>query len=125
MWKLSRIHLGWGLGGRAVVCPVLHAASWAGSLCPSSHPMVGGAPPCCRITNDAREDEMEENLVQVGSILGNLRSMALDVGNEIDIQNKQVDKIREKVSAGGAQLSRSHLVWGPAGRPAPSPAPGG
>ncbi|XP_040179319.1 synaptosomal-associated protein 25-A-like isoform X2 [Rana temporaria] len=53
---------------------------------------------CCdRITRDTREDEMEENLNQVGSILGNLRSMALDVGNEIDIQNKQVEKIMEKV----------------------------
>ncbi|XP_075042872.1 synaptosomal-associated protein 25-like isoform X2 [Mixophyes fleayi] len=50
-----------------------------------------------RVTKDSREDEMEENLNQVGSILGNLRSMALDVGNEIDIQNKQVDKIMEKV----------------------------
>ncbi|KAE8585915.1 hypothetical protein XENTR_v10021501 [Xenopus tropicalis] len=52
-----------------------------------------------RVTNDAREDEMEDNLAQVGSILGNLRSMALDVGNEIDIQNKQVEKIMEKVKA--------------------------
>ncbi|XP_040298707.1 synaptosomal-associated protein 25-like [Bufo bufo] len=51
-----------------------------------------------RITRDSREDEMEENLIQVGSILGNLRSMALDVGNEIDTQNKQVEKIMEKVS---------------------------
>ncbi|KAJ1108850.1 hypothetical protein NDU88_006220 [Pleurodeles waltl] len=50
-----------------------------------------------RVTNDAREDEMEENLNQVGSILGNLKNMALDVGNEIDIQNKQMDKIMEKV----------------------------
>ncbi|KAM5146713.1 synaptosomal-associated protein 25-like [Mantella aurantiaca] len=50
-----------------------------------------------RITKDPREDEMEDNLIQVGSILGNLRSMALDVGNEIDIQNKQVEKIMEKV----------------------------
>ncbi|XP_044162244.1 synaptosomal-associated protein 25-like [Bufo gargarizans] len=51
-----------------------------------------------RITRDSRENEMEENLNQVGSILNNLRSMALDVGNEIDIQNKQVEKIIEKVA---------------------------
>uniref|UniRef100_F6U5E7 Synaptosomal-associated protein n=1 Tax=Ornithorhynchus anatinus TaxID=9258 RepID=F6U5E7_ORNAN len=55
-----------------------------------------------RVTQDAREDEMEENLVQVGSVLGNLRSMALDVSNEIDIQNTQVDKIMEKVRERGA-----------------------
>uniref|UniRef100_A0A8C2MXS1 Synaptosomal-associated protein n=1 Tax=Cricetulus griseus TaxID=10029 RepID=A0A8C2MXS1_CRIGR len=50
-----------------------------------------------RITNDAREDEMEENLTQVGSILGNLKNMALDMGNEIDAQNQQIQRITEKV----------------------------
>ncbi|XP_048188863.1 synaptosomal-associated protein 23 [Perognathus longimembris pacificus] len=49
-----------------------------------------------RITNDAREDEMEDNLNQVGSILGNLKNMALDMGNEIDTQNRQIDRITEK-----------------------------
>lgn len=52
---------------------------------------------CLRVTNDAREDEMEENLTQVGSILGNLRSMARDMGNEIDMQNVQIDRIQGKV----------------------------
>lgn len=51
-----------------------------------------------RVTNDAMEDEMEENLAQVGSILGNLRSMALDMGNEIDTQNIQIERIQSKVS---------------------------
>lgn len=49
-----------------------------------------------RITNDAREDEMEENLSQVGSILGNLKHMALDMGNEIEAQNRQIDQITKK-----------------------------
>ncbi|ERE65575.1 synaptosomal-associated protein 23-like isoform 1 [Cricetulus griseus] len=49
-----------------------------------------------RRTNDAREDEMEENLTQVGSILGNLKNMALDMGNEIDAQNQQIQRITEK-----------------------------
>nr|XP_044990152.1 synaptosomal-associated protein 23-like [Jaculus jaculus] len=48
------------------------------------------------ITNDAKEDEMEENLTQVGSILGNLKNMALNMGNEIDAQNQQVQRITEK-----------------------------
>ncbi|XP_023252927.1 synaptosomal-associated protein 25-like isoform X2 [Seriola lalandi dorsalis] len=47
-----------------------------------------------RVTNDAREDEMEENLAHVGSIVGNLRSMALDMGNEIDMHNAQITRIR-------------------------------
>ena len=52
---------------------------------------------CVRITDDAREDEMEDNMQQVGSMLGNLKNMAADMGNEIDKQNKQIDKIGAKV----------------------------
>ena len=33
----------------------------------------------------------------MGSILGNLKNMALDMGNEIDAQNQQIQKITEKV----------------------------
>ncbi|KAM8781475.1 synaptosomal-associated protein 23 isoform 3-T4 [Rhynchonycteris naso] len=55
--------------------------------------------PCNSITNDAREDEMEENLTQVGSILGNLKNMALDMGNEIEAQNRQIDGITKKADA--------------------------
>ena len=50
-----------------------------------------------RITNDAREDEMEENMQAVGSVLGNLKAMAQDMNEEIDKQNKQVDRITAKV----------------------------
>uniref|UniRef100_A0A8C8Z6W8 Synaptosomal-associated protein n=1 Tax=Prolemur simus TaxID=1328070 RepID=A0A8C8Z6W8_PROSS len=49
-----------------------------------------------RIMNDAREDEMEENLTQVGGILGNLKNMALDIGTEIEAQNRKVERITEK-----------------------------
>uniref|UniRef100_A0A8C4N3V5 Synaptosomal-associated protein n=1 Tax=Eptatretus burgeri TaxID=7764 RepID=A0A8C4N3V5_EPTBU len=49
-----------------------------------------------RITNDAREDEMEENMNQIGSIIGNLRHMAVDMGTEIDTQNKQIDRINSQ-----------------------------
>lgn len=41
---------------------------------------------------------MDENLEQVGGIIGNLRHMALDMGQEIDTQNRQIDRIMEKVS---------------------------
>lgn len=50
-----------------------------------------------RITNDAREDEMEENLEVVGSIIGNLKDMAVNMGTEIDKQNVHLDRITEKV----------------------------
>ncbi|KAF7704108.1 synaptosomal-associated protein 23-like isoform X1 [Silurus meridionalis] len=57
-----------------------------------------------RITEDAREDEMEENLGQVGSIIGNLKIMALDMGNEIDKQNKTIDRVNEKADMNKARI---------------------
>ncbi|XP_034149469.1 SNARE_SNAP25N and SNARE_SNAP23C domain-containing protein [Esox lucius] len=51
-----------------------------------------------RVTNDSREDEMEENLRHVGSMLGNLKSIAQDVGNEIDTQNLQINRIDVKTN---------------------------
>ena len=51
-----------------------------------------------RINNDAREDEMEENMQAVGGILGNLKNMATDMGAEIEKQNTQLDRINDKVN---------------------------
>ncbi|XP_029454513.1 synaptosomal-associated protein 23 [Rhinatrema bivittatum] len=62
-----------------------------------------------RITNDAREDEMEENLQQVGSIIGNLKSMALDMGNEIDTHNKQIDRINEKAETNQSRIEDANI----------------
>lgn len=59
--------------------------------------MVAMMFPSIRITNDAREDEMEENMQQVGSVLGNLKNMAADMGEEIERQNRQLDKVGAKV----------------------------
>lgn len=50
-----------------------------------------------RITNDARETEMDENLGQVNTMIGNLRNMALDMGSELENQNHQIEKISTKV----------------------------
>lgn len=47
---------------------------------------------------------MDENLEQVGGIIGNLRHMALDMGNEIDTQNRQIERIMDKV--GGRRMFR-------------------
>lgn len=52
-----------------------------------------------RITNDAREDEMEENVGQVNTMIGNLRNMAIDMGSELENQNRQIDRINLKVIA--------------------------
>ncbi|CAD5123020.1 DgyrCDS11406 [Dimorphilus gyrociliatus] len=50
-----------------------------------------------RITNDAREDEMEQNLGEVSGMISNLRNMAVDMGNELESQNRQIDRINQKV----------------------------
>lgn len=62
-----------------------------------------------RITNDAREDEMDENLAQVGNILGNLKNMALDMGNEIDAQNKQIDRINVKADTNRERIEQANI----------------
>ena len=49
-----------------------------------------------RVTNDDREDEMDENLGQVAGIVGNLKSMALEMGEELDGQNKKIEDIQRK-----------------------------
>ncbi|KAF4017343.1 hypothetical protein G4228_008798 [Cervus hanglu yarkandensis] len=64
--------------------------------------------PCSSITNDAREDEMEENLTQVGDILGNLKNMALDMGNEIEAQNRQIERITEKADTNKDRIDNAN-----------------
>ncbi|XP_040569611.1 synaptosomal-associated protein 25 isoform X3 [Lepeophtheirus salmonis] len=49
-----------------------------------------------KITNDDREEEMEENMQQVSTMIGNLRNMAADMGNEVENQNRQLDRINLK-----------------------------
>jgi len=61
-----------------------------------------------RITNDAREDEMEDNMQAVGSILGNLKNMATDMGSEIEKQNGQLDKIGTKASGAGMKIDSAN-----------------
>jgi len=52
-----------------------------------------------RITGCAREDEMDDNLGAVSNILGDLKNMAQDMGEEINKQNKQADRIKGKTEA--------------------------
>uniref|UniRef100_A0A674GJB2 Synaptosomal-associated protein n=1 Tax=Taeniopygia guttata TaxID=59729 RepID=A0A674GJB2_TAEGU len=72
-------------------------------------PQTSGRPSVNRITNDAREDEMDENLTQVGNILGNLKNMALDMGNEIDAQNKQIDRINIKADTNRDRIEQANI----------------
>ncbi|CAD6231979.1 GSCOCG00001682001-RA-CDS [Cotesia congregata] len=49
-----------------------------------------------KINNDARENEMEDNMGQVSTMIGNLRNMAIDMGSELENQNRQIDRINRK-----------------------------
>lgn len=53
---------------------------------------------------------MEENLAHVGSIVGNLKSMALDIGNELETQNSQIDRIQGKVPLSCSACRRPQCV---------------
>jgi len=46
--------------------------------------------------DDAREDEMEDNMGQVNTMIGNLRNMALDMGSELENQNRMIERINAK-----------------------------
>ncbi|XP_061600292.1 synaptosomal-associated protein 23-like isoform X2 [Cololabis saira] len=61
-----------------------------------------------RITNDAREDEMEDNLEVVGSIIGNLKNMAVDMGKEIDNHNYHIDRINDKAEMNKARIDEAN-----------------
>lgn len=41
---------------------------------------------------------MEENVGQVNTMIGNLRNMALDMGSELENQNRQIDRVNRKVN---------------------------
>jgi len=57
-----------------------------------------------RITKDALEDEMEENLGQVNTMIDNLRNMALDMGSEMDNQNAQLNRVTAKVTSNEGRI---------------------
>lgn len=61
-----------------------------------------------RITNDAREDEMDENLVQVSSMIGNLRNMAIDMGSEIENQNQLIGRVEKKTESNTARIGEAN-----------------
>lgn len=61
-----------------------------------------------KITKDAREDEMEDNMGQVNTMIGNLRNMAIDMGSEISNQNGQLDRINQKATSNESRISAAN-----------------
>jgi len=58
-----------------------------------------------KITKDARESEMENNMGEVSTMIGNLRNMAIDMGSEIENQNNQLDRINAKGESNENRIS--------------------
>uniref|UniRef100_A0A6G1SG83 Synaptosomal-associated protein n=1 Tax=Aceria tosichella TaxID=561515 RepID=A0A6G1SG83_9ACAR len=61
-----------------------------------------------KITKDAREDEMEDNMGQVSTMIGNLRNMAIDMGSEISNQNSQLDRINQKTASNETRIATAN-----------------
>lgn len=61
-----------------------------------------------KITNDARENEMEDNMSQVNTMVGNLRNMALDMGSELQNQNSQIDRINRKGDSNQSRIASAN-----------------
>jgi len=59
---------------------------------------------CTKITNDAKEDEMEDNLGQLAQGLTNLKHMAVDMGNEVGSQNNQLARVTNKAKVMDSRL---------------------
>jgi Sec-independent protein translocase protein TatA len=52
---------------------------------------------------------MEENMQAVGSMLGNLKNMAQDMGEEISKQNKQTDRILDKTEKNSKTVDNANV----------------
>lgn len=61
------------------------------------------------ITNDDREDEMNANLNQINSIVGNLRNMAVDMNIELKTHNTQIERIILKGDANRVRLDQVNI----------------
>jgi synaptosomal-associated protein 25 len=87
---------------RAAVVPSSHGRMGAQQ---NECPPIGERQYITRITNDAREDEMEQNLHQVEGMVGDLHTMATDMNQEIRTHNEILDRIEKKTDANQAQLN--------------------
>ena len=61
-----------------------------------------------KITNDDREEEMEENMQLVSTMIGNLRNMAIDMGSEVSNQNEQLNEISIKATSSEVRVKHAN-----------------
>ena len=64
-----------------------------------------------RLTDDAREDEMEANVQRITQIIGNMRAMAIDIGCEVEAQKEQVTVIAGMAASNEVNIKEvNHLA---------------
>ncbi|XP_042897278.1 synaptosomal-associated protein 25-like [Parasteatoda tepidariorum] len=61
-----------------------------------------------KISNDAHEEEMEDNMQQVSTMIGNLKNMAIDMGSEVESQNRQLDRINLKTESNKTRITAAN-----------------
>ena len=61
-----------------------------------------------RITDDAREDELLENMQAVGSVHSDLMMMARAISGEIEKQHKVLDEISNKKDVADVNIGRTN-----------------
>ena len=69
---------------------------------------AGTQPMIQKVLNDDRETEMDENLTDVSNMLGNLKHMAMDMGDELERQNNQLDRINNKADSNDLRLQSAN-----------------
>jgi len=56
------------------------------------------------VEDDSREDEINENVKYAAKAVSNLHAMALDMGMELESQNRQLDRINDKTEDNNTRL---------------------
>lgn len=62
-----------------------------------------------RVTHDAREDEMEQNIGAVHNILDDLKAQATAMGTEIDDQNEMIEDIDKRAQSNDDRIRAAEL----------------
>ncbi|CAG2168498.1 unnamed protein product [Oppiella nova] len=88
---------------------VMYGQQMAHNGSTSSVSTVGSVSHIKRITGDDREEEMEDNMCQVTSIIGNLRNMAIDIGDEITASNIQIERINQKAESNQNRIQDANV----------------
>eukprot|EP00054_Salpingoeca_dolichothecata_P013901 m.77870 g.77870 ORF g.77870 m.77870 type:complete len:209 (+) comp20707_c2_seq1:55-681(+) len=61
------------------------------------------------LENDAREDEMNENLKYASKGIANIRQMALGINDELDDQDKTIESINTKMSSNNDRIHTANV----------------